>query len=444
MVAVNKLAAEFLGTFLLVFTVALNVLTGDAVWGAMSIAAVLAVSIYAMGPVSGGHFNPAVTIACLLTNRIEAVDGALYMLVQVLGAQAAKYAALALLGQELVVGGAAYVPGAFCAELIFTFMLCYVVLGSACRSEPTQYFGLAIGFVIVAGGYAVGGISGGAFNPAVASCGNLAVVWKYVIAECLGAVLAVLLAKAVCPTLGTSEPDDVSSSSLVSKLTSEFVGTFMLVTTVGFNVIGKSPAGALSIGMCLASMIFADGGVSGGNYNPAVTLALLLRGATDAATAGAYVATQLLAGTAASAFYTYVAGAGTALGPSQGKDLTAAGVAELVFTFVLCFVVLGVATVKTPASPQFNGLTVGLCVVAGGNAAGAISGGSLNPAVSLGLFVAGKLGAAGGSIASLGTYILFELAAGALAAGMFIVVFAGEKAASGREARGYVVMPEEC
>merc|ERR1719367_369715 len=146
--------------------------------------------------------------------------------------------------------------------------------------------------------------------------------------------------------------------------------------------------------MCLACMIFGDGGVSGGNYNPAVTLAILLRGATDALTAGAYVATQLVAGACASVFYWYVTGKGTSLGPGKDKDLMAAGVAELVFTFVLTFVVLGIATVKSPASAQFNGLTVGLCVVAGGNAAGAISGGSLNPAVTLGLFVAGQLGSA--------------------------------------------------
>jgi len=428
-VAPNKLVAEFLGTFLLVFTVALNVLTGNGQWGAMSIASVLAVSIYAMGPVSGGHFNPAVTLTCLLSQKIEPLDGVLYMVVQVLGAQAAKYSAYAMLGELLVVGGSAYVPGAFCVELIYTFMLCYVVLNTACRSVPTEHFGLAIGFVIVAGGYAVGSISGGAFNPAVASCGTPSVMGKYFLAEFLGAALAAGLTKLVY------DPQAAGSSSTVSKLISEFIGTFMLVTTVGFNVIGQSVAGALSIGMCLACMIFADGGVSGGNFNPAVTLAILVRGATDAATAGLYIATQAAAGVAAGVCFHFVTGGTTQLGPAGGKTLPVASTAELVFTFTLCFVVLGIATVGSPKSPQFNGLTVGLCVVAGGNAAGGLSGGSLNPAVSLGLAVGG------GGWGSIGPYVLAELAGGALAALAFMVIFVDEKAATAREPKGYAVLP---
>lgn len=357
----------------------------------------------------------------------------LYMVMHFLAAQAAKYAALGLLGKTLVVSGDGSTVSVMCVELVYTFMLCYTVLNTACRKETTQYFGLAIGFVIVAGGYAVGGISGGAFNPAVASCVAIADMWKYFIAEFLGAALA------AGATMVVYVPEAVGKASLVSKLTSEFIGTFMLVTTVGFNILGNSPAGALSIGMSLACMIFADGGVSGGNFNPAVTLAILIRGATDAATAGKYILTQLAAGAAAGAFYSYAKGGQTVLGSANREgDMMQASLAELVFTFVLCFVVLGVATVKNPQSSQFNGLTVGLCVVAGGNAAGAISGGSLNPAVSLGISMSGFASSAH----ALGMYVLAELVAGVFAALAFMVIFTGEKEVSARERRGYTVMPE--
>merc|ERR1740115_447742 len=81
-------------------------------------------------------------------------------------------------------------------------MLCFVVLRTACQGEGNEYYGLAIGFVIVAGGYAGGWISKGAFNPAVAigvdvASSGMGVYWclPYTIFECLGACLAVAVNK---------------------------------------------------------------------------------------------------------------------------------------------------------------------------------------------------------------------------------------------------------
>ena len=120
---------------------------------------------------------------------------------------------------------------------------------------------------IFAGGYAAGGISGGAFNPAVAlgvdvgSAGQ-GVYWSFIYFafEFIGAALAASVHK----FLGKGD------YSLGQKCVSEFLGTFFLVFTVGLNVAGGSPAGALSIGASLMCMIYALGGVSGANFNPEI------------------------------------------------------------------------------------------------------------------------------------------------------------------------------
>merc|ERR1719463_806511 len=135
-------------------------------------------------------------------------------------------------------------------------------------------------------------------------------------------------------------------------------------------------------------MIYALGGVSGANFNPAVTVAIVgsgVEGAPDPPTAGMYVVTQLVGGICASLTYKGVA-CGFTIGPIEPHGWGSVAVAEIVFTFVLCFVVLGAACSKSK-NDQFFGLAIGSCVTAGGFAIGGVSGGSLNPAVSCGLGV---------------------------------------------------------
>merc|ERR1719213_1088554 len=238
-------------------------------------------------------------------------------------------------------------------------MLCFVVLNVAAarkwsdkREENPQYFGLAIGFVIIAGAYGAGAVSGGCFNPAVAfgidvSSAHLGLGWcfAYTAFEIVGAALAAGLSKVVRPNGGEADEE----YPLTAKLASEFIGTYILVLTVGLNVLGKSPAGAFSIAASLMCMIYALGDVSGANFNPAVTLAIFcsksVTGADmDAKTVGLYMLTQIVGGIAAAFTYAGIySGKTFPLGPGAGYGWAQVSVAEIVFTFVLCLIVMSVA-----------------------------------------------------------------------------------------------------
>merc|ERR1719261_2069942 len=171
------------------------------------------------------------------------------------------------------------------AEMLYTFMLCFVVLNVACSKRHggrDQFYGLAIGFVVVAGAYSGGSVSMGCFNPAVAfgidvASAHLGVYYcfVYTVFELVGAALAVGAFK-VCR--GEQEEDANAEPGLPAKLLSEFLGTFVLVLTVGLNVLSGSAAGAFSIAASLMCMIFALGSCSGAHFNPAVTTAIIASG----------------------------------------------------------------------------------------------------------------------------------------------------------------------
>jgi len=318
------------------------------------------------------------------------------------------------------------------AETIYTCMLVFVVLNVACskvHAGNNQFYGLAIGFVVIAGGYGAGHISGGCFNPAVAwgidlSSWNAGFYWclPYTAFEFLGSVIASGLFMLVRPEEVPGSDAPTGAPGIVSKLASEFLGTYMLVLGVGLNVIGGSQAPVWSIAAGLMCMIFALGSVSGAHFNPAVTVAILAsgRGCISVGDACMYIPVQIAGGI--SAAFTYVLmenGKSFPLGPGKGFSWTQAAVAEVVFTFLLCYVVLSVATTKAPLSEYF-GLAIGSCVTAGGYAIGAISGGSLNPAVSFGIAVSG------GTPLNAIYYSVFEIFGGVLAAGIFMSTHATE------------------
>lgn len=433
----EKYVAEFVGTYLLVFTVGCNVLSGTAAWAATSIASVLMVSIYALGGVSGANFNPAVSVSLGLVNKLEWKEVGMYALVQIIAGICAGLSYGALFFEVFNLEPQ---PGfgwweAALAESLYTFMLCFVVLNvaTASKNAGNQYYGLAIGFVIIAGGYAAGSISGGAFNPAVAfgidvSSAGLGIGWGFAYAafELIGAALASILFRIVRPDEFEGSPD----YPLSTKLVSEFIGTFFLVLTVGLNVLGQSPAPVWSIAASLMCMIYALGSCSGAHFNPAVTIAIYFSGRNliELKEACAYIGVQILGGVCAA--YTYAAmhhGATFPLAPGKAFNFAHAAVAEIIFTFVLCFVVLCVATVKEPSKDMF-GLAIASCVTAGGYAIGAVSGGSLNPAVSFGISSSNIINQ--GSFYNCLVYSAYECIGAGLAAGIFKVTHPGEYAKS--------------
>lgn len=439
---VKELVAEFTGTFLLIFTIGCNVLSKTAVWAGISIACVLMVAVFAFGAISGANFNPAVSTALALNGNLTPAKAGVYSAVQVTAGIAAGFCYFGFFGTTFKLAPAKdfnIVSYGLC-ELLYTFMLCFVVLNVAAVKKGCQeWFGLAIGFVIVAGAYGAGAVSGGCFNPAVALGIDVSSImlpnhgtWyslSYVVFELLGAALAVGAFKAVRPQGGAVDEQYTD----VNKLLAEFIGTYVLVLTVGLNVLAKSPAGAFSIAASLMCMIFSLGDVSGANFNPAVTLALFInkqKAIPDAATAGKYMGAQIVGGIAAAFTYSAVYSMEAfPLGPGAGFKAAQALVGEAVFTFVLCLVVLCVAVEGKTKSAAFFALAIGSCVTVGGNAIGAISGGSLNPAVSFGIASAATLGHGSQSLVYAACYSAAEFVGAGAAAGLVMVTHAEAKGA---------------
>jgi aquaporin Z len=207
--ATRKYAVEVIGTFFLVFTVAVSVLS-HSTYTPLAAGAVLMVMVYAGGHISGGHYNPAVTMAALWRRRIGPADAVAYWIVQFVAGAIAALIARAVVNPPSVtslhpIGHALAATGV--VEFLFTFALCYVVLNVATSKdqEGNSFFGLAIGFTVLAGAFAVGGISGGAFNPAVtlgAAVGGLfawSTLWVYIVVQALAGIAAGLTFRALNP-----------------------------------------------------------------------------------------------------------------------------------------------------------------------------------------------------------------------------------------------------
>jgi aquaporin Z len=164
------------------------------------------VMIYAGGHVSGAHYNPAVTTAVFVRGKCVAGDVLPYWIAQLAGAALAAVPVLSFKRADAVTLD----PNAsavFVAEFLFTFALAYVVLNTATAKATSgiSYFGLAIGFTVMSAAVAVGHVSGGAFNPAVA-VGAMIMdmlpwekLWLYVVAQLMAGVAAALVFRGVNP-----------------------------------------------------------------------------------------------------------------------------------------------------------------------------------------------------------------------------------------------------
>jgi aquaporin Z len=208
----------------------------------------------------------------------------------------------------------------------------------------------------------------------------------------------------------------------VKNYLTEFIGTFFLVLTIGLTVVAGTPFAPLAIGSALMIMVYMGGHISGGHYNPAVTLAVMMRGKLPAGQLVPYWISQVLGSLAASAVVLYLLGKTFPLAPS-GSSFHALLV-EFLFTFALALVVLNSATSKLTAGNSFYGLAIGFTVVVGAFAGGPISGGAFNPAVGTGPALMSATAGRGG-LASLWIYWVGPLLGGAVAAAAFKIQHGG-------------------
>jgi aquaporin Z len=208
------------------------------------------------------------------------------------------------------------------------------------------------------------------------------------------------------------------------KYLTELIGTFFLVFTICTAVVSGSALAPLAIGAVLMAMVFAGGHISGAHYNPAVTIAVFVRGRIAAREVIPYIAAQVIGAVAGAATARIVAGAPAEAFSASGSKLGAAFVAELAVTFALAYVVLNVATSKSHPNNSFYGLAIGFTVLAGAVAVGGVSGGVFNPAAAIGVSAAGLI-----SWNMLWVYLVANIAAGALAGVAFRVLNPGDVAA---------------
>lgn len=196
----KKYIVEFIGTFFLVFTIGMvTLLPGNGVIAALAIGFVLMVMVYAGGFISGGHYNPAVSLAATLRGALSAHLLIPYIISQVLGAISASLIIMTICDIPTVMACPYTLLQILIGEILFTFALCYVVLLTATteKTRENSYYGLAIGATVTVGAFAAGGvICYGAFNPAVAiglfslhiSCMALTLITIF--ANIIGSVLA--------------------------------------------------------------------------------------------------------------------------------------------------------------------------------------------------------------------------------------------------------------
>jgi aquaporin Z len=201
----------------------------------------------------------------------------------------------------------------------------------------------------------------------------------------------------------------------MSRYLTEFIGTFFLVLTIGLTIVSGSQFAPLAIGSVLMVMVYMGGHVSGAHYNPAVTLAAVLRGKMKRSDVAPYMLVQVLGALLAGGSVYLILGDTFAPTPGSSASLGAALLVEFLFTFALALVVLNTAMVEETDGNSYFGLAIGFTVAVGIFAGGSVSGGAFNPAVGIGPAIADAMNGAG-SYTFVWIYILSPFAGGALAA----------------------------
>lgn len=458
-------AAEFIGTFMLAFIIGAtkNSPAGSA---AIGIGFGLVALVYITGNISGGQLNPAVSVGLVVRGKLKMFEATYCIITQFIAATCAGMVCYAIYDEHWENVGYPAVnntdrrDAAFVAEFLQTFALVTVVLCTATTKAQSNnsYFGLAIGFVVLSGALVLGNTTGACFNPAIAMLavinGSFEDLWVFIAAPTLGGIAAGLIFRVLNPSevasddvvmatfhtitsTGHHNPDG-NLTRMAAMLLMEFVGTFFLAYTVALtaNVPAGGIAGMIAVGAILVSMVYAGGAISGGHYNPCVTLGVYLRGLLEETPlmtlrdAVLYIAIQIAAAFCAGGVASYINDGLSNIASPQighGHTQTAALVAELIFAYVLVFGALCTATNKAVTGNSYVGMAVGFTVLSGGITVANISGGVFNPAVGIALPALTDRHAD-----DIWVYVVGDLLGGALAAGAYaFVVAAGRKDAGG-------------
>ena len=205
---VSKGVAEFIGTFFLTLTIFIAALGRQAgpegVLAPAAIGLTLMVMIYALGHVSGAHFNPAVSIGLFVKGDCSKDELPVYLGAQILAGVMAWLIGSKVILSDLTIDEVDFgaTKAVLAAEALFTFALVYVIINVATEQSGNQFYGAAIGLTVMAGALTVGSISMGSFNPAVTTMltasGAMAVsdVWLHLVPQVAGAIAAVYVHKA--------------------------------------------------------------------------------------------------------------------------------------------------------------------------------------------------------------------------------------------------------
>ncbi len=204
----------------------------------------------------------------------------------------------------------------------------------------------------------------------------------------------------------------------MGRYVTEFVGTFFLVFTIGLTAMNGTPMAPIAIGSVLMAMVYMGGHISGAHYNPAVSVAILIRGKMEIRDLVPYVLSQISGAILASLAVMLIVGDTFAPAPAPEAGLVVVLLAEALFTFALSLVVLNVATDDATADNSFYGLAIGFTVMAGAFAVGGISGGVFNPAVGSGPILVDAL-MGDGAFDQLWIYWVGPLLGGVAAAGVY-------------------------
>eukprot|EP00429_Kryptoperidinium_foliaceum_P016454 CAMPEP_0176043300 /NCGR_PEP_ID=MMETSP0120_2-20121206/21487_1 /TAXON_ID=160619 /ORGANISM="Kryptoperidinium foliaceum, Strain CCMP 1326" /LENGTH=482 /DNA_ID=CAMNT_0017376707 /DNA_START=70 /DNA_END=1518 /DNA_ORIENTATION=- len=430
---------EFLGTLFLCLTVAAT--AGNSQIAPIAIGCALMVAVYAGGHVSGGHYNPAVTLAVFLRGGAGAptlLMALVYVFSQVAGALTGAVLAWAFIGKNSA-GYAAVAPGAhassacLCAAMV-TFALSSVVLHTATTKAQAgnDFFGIAIGFTVLSGAVAVGRISGGAFNPAVGSMtilygGDAAQdVWIYWVGPLFGGLMAAAMFRALAWPEYYDEPP-TAARAIIAPSCVEAIGTMFLTFVIGTAGASTSPFTPLADGCALMVMMYMGAWISGAHFNPAVTFAVECRSLMGAKRdhfskyqalghlvgqlLGAFVGAWAACGALGSREKTFIPSVPETAGASR------AFVGEFVGAFFWCYMALNAANRRRieangrkVMANGFFGLAVGMALTSMVCAIGPITGGTFNPAAAcMGPFL-------GRSTSGLGMYWVASILGGGAAA----------------------------